>query len=98
MPRNNERLLRELKEDRKAYYACVMVLTRSAFRPAAARRRKGLWRGEIAPAPRGANGFGYDPLFFLKDYGRSGCRARSGRKEPDQPPRAGARPPAGAAA
>src|SRR6185436_11461550 len=26
--RNNERLLRELKEDRKAYYACVMVLTR----------------------------------------------------------------------
>ena len=28
--RNNERLLRELKEDRKAYYACVMVLIRAA--------------------------------------------------------------------
>jgi XTP/dITP diphosphohydrolase len=28
---------------------------------------EGLWQGEIARAPRGANGFGYDPLFFIKE-------------------------------
>jgi XTP/dITP diphosphohydrolase len=26
---------------------------------------EGIWRGEIARAPRGVNGFGYDPLFLL---------------------------------
>ena len=25
---------------------------------------EGLWRGRILDAPRGANGFGYDPLFL----------------------------------
>ena len=68
--RNNERLLRELKEDRKAYYACVMVLTRVASDPLPL-FAEGLWHGEIARAPRGTNGFGYDPLFFLKGYGKT---------------------------
>ncbi|HEY7059300.1 MAG TPA: RdgB/HAM1 family non-canonical purine NTP pyrophosphatase [Vicinamibacterales bacterium] len=27
--------------------------------------------GEIAPTPRGANGFGYDPIFFYPPYGRT---------------------------
>jgi len=27
--------------------------------------------GEIAPQPRGANGFGYDPIFFYPPYGRT---------------------------
>ena len=26
---------------------------------------EGIWRGEIGRAPRGTNGFGYDPLFYL---------------------------------
>ena len=68
--RNNERLLRELKEDRKAYYACVMVLTRDGSDPLPL-VAEGLWHGEIARAPRGTNGFGYDPLFFLKDRGKT---------------------------
>jgi XTP/dITP diphosphohydrolase len=29
----------------------------------------GLCDGEIAPAPRGTNGFGYDPIFFYPPYG-----------------------------
>lgn len=62
--RNNERILRELNEDRRAYYCCVLVLLRHVDdpRPLVA---EGIWRGEIARAPRGGNGFGYDPLFFL---------------------------------
>jgi XTP/dITP diphosphohydrolase len=27
--------------------------------------------GEIAPAPRGAHGFGYDPIFFFPPYGKT---------------------------
>ena len=76
---NNERLLRELKGDRKAYYACVMVLTRVASDPLPF-VAEGLWHGEIAPAPRGTNGFGYDPLFFLKDYGRTAAELDPGEK------------------
>lgn len=62
--RNNEKLLLSLQDDRRAYYYCVMVLLQRFDdpRPLIA---EGLWRGEIARAPRGANGFGYDPLFLL---------------------------------
>src|SRR3954467_10688016 len=66
--RNNEKLLQSVKSDRRAYYACVMVLTRVASDPLPL-VAEGLWHGEIARAARGTNGFGYDPLFFLKDYG-----------------------------
>jgi len=62
--RNNEKLLLHLKENRQAYYCCLMVLVRHPDdpRPLVA---EGIWRGEIARTPRGANGFGYDPLFFI---------------------------------
>lgn len=30
---------------------------------------EGIVNGEIAPAPRGANGFGYDPIFFYPPFG-----------------------------
>ena len=62
--RNNTHLLAALEEDRRAYYCCLMVLVRRPDdpRPLIA---EGIWRGEIARAPRGANGFGYDPLFLL---------------------------------
>lgn len=68
--RNNQKLLSAVKENRAAYYCCVMVLVRNAAdpRPLVA---EGLWRGEIARAPRGANGFGYDPLFYLRDLGKT---------------------------
>ena len=62
--RNNRKLLSELGDERKAYYCCVLVMLRHPEdpRPLVA---EGLWRGEIARAPRGANGFGYDPLFVI---------------------------------
>jgi XTP/dITP diphosphohydrolase len=68
--RNNEKLLRELQDDRRAYYACVMVLVRSASDPLPV-IAQGTWRGEIARAARGANGFGYDPLFFIPALGKT---------------------------
>ena len=68
--RNNEKLLSKLSADRKAYYYCAMVLVRKPGdpRPLVA---EGLWRGEIGRAPRGSNGFGYDPLFFLPQLGKT---------------------------
>jgi XTP/dITP diphosphohydrolase len=66
--RNNEKLLQSVKSDRRAYYACVMVLTRVASDPLPL-VAEGIWQGEIARAPRGTSGFGYDPLFFLKQHG-----------------------------
>ena len=68
--RNNEKLLRALGNGRQAYYYCVMVFLRHPVdpRPLVA---EGLWHGEIARAPRGSNGFGYDPLFFLPALGKT---------------------------
>ena len=68
--RNNEKLLSHVKDRRSAYYACLMVFVRHPEdpRPLVA---EGIWRGEIARTPRGANGFGYDPLFFIPSLGKT---------------------------
>jgi len=77
--RNNELLLKNLSTERKAYYYCAMVLVRKPGdpRPLVA---EGVWRGEIARAPRGANGFGYDPLFLLPDLGKTAAELDSAQK------------------
>jgi XTP/dITP diphosphohydrolase len=62
--RNNAKLLAQLGKERSAHYYCVMVLVRRADDPQPL-IAEGVWRGEIATAPRGSNGFGYDPLFLL---------------------------------
>ena len=49
--------------DRSARFHCVLVALVHADDPAPL-IATGEWSGEIATAPRGANGFGYDPVFF----------------------------------
>ncbi|MDH3319639.1 MAG: RdgB/HAM1 family non-canonical purine NTP pyrophosphatase [Betaproteobacteria bacterium] len=66
--RNNAKLLASLGDERKAHYRCVMALVRSADDPEPL-VAEGAWHGEIARAPRGANGFGYDPLFLVAECG-----------------------------
>ena len=77
--RNNAKLLRALGEERTAHYVCVLVLLRHASdpRPVVA---EGLWHGEIARAPRGANGFGYDPLFSVPALGRTAAELAPAEK------------------
>ncbi len=67
---NNRLLLEKLKhvDNRNARYVCVVALAEhgrllATFRGAVA--------GWIAEAPRGTNGFGYDPLFIYPPYGRT---------------------------
>ena len=64
---NYEKLLADLGpfEDRSAQFVCVLALVRSADDPLPV-IAQGLWQGEILPAPQGANGFGYDPVFQPK--------------------------------
>jgi len=68
--RNNEKLLAELagKTNRRAHYVCVLVLVRHADDPQPL-IAEGEWHGEILAAPRGAGGFGYDPLFLVPVFG-----------------------------
>jgi XTP/dITP diphosphohydrolase len=40
----------------------------------------GTIEGEVAPQPRGANGFGYDPIFFYPPYGRTLAEVDDGEK------------------
>jgi len=64
---NNAKLLEALRdvpdERRTAHFHSTIVLLRSAEDPAPL-IAEGRWYGRILQAPRGDNGFGYDPVFF----------------------------------
>ena len=65
---NMDRLLAELSGktgvDRQAYFYCAMVVLNSTDDPAPL-IATGRWHGRILQSPRGAGGFGYDPLFGI---------------------------------
>ncbi|MGH8220297.1 MAG: RdgB/HAM1 family non-canonical purine NTP pyrophosphatase [Steroidobacteraceae bacterium] len=82
---NLEKLLAELRdvppERRTARYRCVIAYVRGANDPAPI-LGQGSWEGRIGTAPRGAGGFGYDPIFLPRDSaGRTA--AELGREEKD---------------
>ena len=64
--RNNEKLLADLagQADRRAHFCCLLVYVRHADDPQPI-IAEGEWHGEILAAPKGADGFGYDPLFYV---------------------------------
>ena len=70
--RNNEKLLREMQgaADRRAHYYCVLVLVRHADDPQPL-IAEGEWHGEIFSKERGDGGFGYDPIFWLPQFGKT---------------------------
>ena len=68
---NNQKLLEELRDvteaQRTARFQCVLVYMRHWQDPTPV-ICQGSWEGFILSAPRGENGFGYDPLFYLPEY------------------------------
>ncbi|MDE2278744.1 MAG: RdgB/HAM1 family non-canonical purine NTP pyrophosphatase [Xanthomonadaceae bacterium] len=80
---NNARLLRELDgvpdERRGAFFICVLALLRHADDPAPL-IAEGRWHGRVLHAPRGAQGFGYDPLFLPNDESSSAAELPPGLK------------------
>lgn len=71
---NNRKLLAALdqvpEEQRTARYWCVLVMLRHAEDPVPVVVQVS-WEGQILVSPRGEGGFGYDPLFWLPDIGKS---------------------------
>jgi XTP/dITP diphosphohydrolase len=69
---NNRKLLEALAglsdAARTARFICVVVYLRHAADPVPL-ICEGVWRGRLLEAPRGANGFGYDPLFLVPELG-----------------------------
>ena len=66
---NLKKLLNEMKKhsNRKANFCCAMVFIRDAEDQNPIVIEK-CWYGEILTRPIGSNGFGYDPIFYLKEY------------------------------
>lgn len=79
--RNNLKLVQELRDqpERSAHYYCVIVLVRHAEDPEPL-IAEGSWSGQIIAAPRGTNGFGYDPHFLLPDLGLTAAEMTAEQK------------------
>lgn len=69
---NLEKLLEEMKDlppvRRDAAFRCVLVLCRP---DGSFEQFEGTWEGKITMLPRGENGFGYDPVFLVPEYGKT---------------------------
>ena len=81
--RNNERLLADLAAEpgapRRAFFISTLVALRHAADPQPL-VAVGRWPGLILDAPRGEQGFGYDPLMFIPELGRSVAELDAGTK------------------
>ena len=72
---SDEQNLRKLLDDlvgipeaeRTARFQCLMVYLRHEFDPTPI-ICQGTWEGRILFEPRGSNGFGYDPIFFVPTH------------------------------
>lgn len=69
---NLNKLIEDIKglpeEDREAQFVCVMVYMRHANDPIPI-ISQGIWEGKLIIEPKGENGFGYDPIFFVPTHG-----------------------------
>lgn len=61
-----ERLFGMEDEGRSARFVCVIA---AAFPDGTEETRQGTIEGRIAYEPAGENGFGYDPIFYVPEYG-----------------------------
>ncbi len=79
--RNNQKLLVELGESdrRTARFVSVIVFVRHADDPQPI-IAEGEWHGEILTAARGDDGFGYDPLFYIRELDKSAAELDAAEK------------------
>ena len=79
--RNNEKLLAMLREqhNRAAHFVSLVVFVRHANDPQPI-IAEGEWHGEILPVARGNAGFGYDPLFYIRELEQSAAEMDAAEK------------------
>lgn len=66
-------------EARSCRFVSVIVLMRDAGDPLPM-VATGVWEGSVLRAPRGSNGFGYDPVFFVPEAGCSAAELDGAHK------------------
>ena len=79
---NVVKLLAELADpslDRSARFHCVLVALLDPD-DAAPLIATGSWEGQVARAPKGSHGFGYDPVFFDPKLGRTAAELDAAEK------------------
>ncbi len=68
----NARIIQELRfaegDERAAHFACSIC---AVFADGRVFHSEGKFEGLIAKEPKGTNGFGYDPILYLPEYGRT---------------------------
>ncbi|MGN9864326.1 XTP/dITP diphosphatase [Bacillus swezeyi] len=78
---NLKKVLKELegieKEDRSARFRCALALCIPGQKT---KTVEGAVEGFIAEQPEGTNGFGYDPIFLVKDKDQTMAQLSSGEK------------------
>lgn len=84
VPKNNiQKLLAALEhfsdEQRAASFHCVLVYMQHALDPMPV-ICTGEWQGKILREPRGTNGFGYDPVFFVPEENKAAAELPLGLK------------------
>ena len=85
--RNNAKLLAEFTKlakpgehsDRRAHFVSVIVYVRHADDPQPV-IAEGEWHGEILTAERGSAGFGYDPLFYVRELDQTSAELSAAEK------------------
>ena len=77
----NEKLLQEMRhltgDQRHAYFICVLAVAHQDRAIAIISARAD---GEILSAPRGAAGFGYDPIFYIRELHKTFAELTSEEK------------------
>lgn len=78
---NNQKLLSALADipegSRQARFRCVIAIADPQGKVVTC---EGICNGRITFKPRGDNGFGYDPLFLVEEYGKTFAELETGIK------------------
>ena len=78
---NNQKLLSALADipegSRQARFRCVIAIADPQGKVVTC---EGICNGRITFEPRGDNGFGYDPLFLVEEYGKTFAELETGIK------------------
>lgn len=81
--KNNQRLLSLLQEvteaERTARFQCLLVYMRHPEDPTPI-ICQGTWEGLITLNPKGENGFGYDPIFYIPELERTSAQLEKTEK------------------